>query len=57
MTSDRFCNKGDDVRTIAYLFMIIILILLVSVTFAVLGKGEYQPPKGDQGNVSRVLTL
>lgn len=37
---------------IAYLFMIGILILLIAVTFGVLGKGEYQPPKDDQGYVS-----
>ena len=37
---------------IAYLFMIAILILLITVTFGVLGKGEYQPPKEDQGHAS-----
>jgi hypothetical protein len=30
---------------IAYLFMITILVVLIAVTFGVLGKGEYQPPK------------
>lgn len=34
---------------IAYMFMIAVLILLIAVTFGVLGKGEYQPPKNDQG--------
>ena len=34
---------------IAYLFMIAILILLIAVTFGVLGKGEYQPPSGKGG--------
>ncbi len=29
---------------IAYVFMIGMLILLLTVVFAVLGKGEYQPP-------------
>ncbi len=37
---------------IAYLFMVAILILLIAVTFAVLGKGEYQPPEQSQGSVS-----
>jgi hypothetical protein len=47
------CDEGDGVRErIAYLFMISILILLIAVTFGVLGKGEYQPPKDDQGYVS-----
>ncbi len=36
---------------IAYLFMISILILLIAVTFGVLGKGEYQPPENEQGYV------
>ncbi len=36
---------------IAYVFMITILILLVAVTFGILGKGEYQPPKKDEGSV------
>ena len=48
------CDEGDGVRErIAYLFMISILILLIAVTFGVLGKGEYQPPKNDQGYVSQ----
>ena len=33
---------------IAYLFMISVLILLIAVTFAVLGKGEYQPPAPEE---------
>jgi len=48
------CDEGDGVRErIAYLFMISILILLIAVTFGVLGKGEYQPPKEkqDKGDV------
>jgi hypothetical protein len=45
MALDRVCNKGDDMRErIAYLLMIGIMILLIAVVFAVLGKGEYQPP-------------
>jgi hypothetical protein len=34
---------------IAYLFMICILILLIAITFGVLGKGEYQPPEPNKG--------
>jgi hypothetical protein len=50
------CDEGVGVRErIAYLFMISILILLIAVTFGVLGKGEYQPPKKDQGYVSQPL--
>lgn len=33
---------------IAYLFMITILVVLIAVTFGVLGKGEYQPPKEEK---------
>jgi hypothetical protein len=33
---------------IAYLFMITILVVLIAVTFGVLGKGEYQPPKEEE---------
>jgi hypothetical protein len=40
-------------ENIAYLFLIAVLILLIAVTFGVLGKGEYQPPEEDQGYVSR----
>ena len=42
---------------IAYLFMITILVVLIAVTFGVLGKGEYQPPKEEEpkGSVTRVL--
>jgi hypothetical protein len=40
-------------ENIAYLFLIVVLILLIAVTFGVLGKGEYQPPEEDQGYVSR----
>ena len=56
MASYEACDEGDGVRErIAYLFMISILILLIAVTFGVLGKGEYQPPKKDQGYVSQPL--
>jgi hypothetical protein len=56
MLSDESCNKGDDVRErIAYLFMIGILILLITVVFAVLGKGEYQPPPVEEQEKASVL--
>ncbi len=32
---------------IAYFFMIGVLIMLIAVTFGVLGKGHYQPPKAE----------
>jgi hypothetical protein len=44
---------------IAYLFMITILVVLIAITFGVLGKGEYQPPKEEdqpaKGSVYIVL--
>ena len=42
---------------IAYLFMITILVVLIAVTFGVLGKGEYQPPKEEEpkGSAPSVL--
>jgi hypothetical protein len=46
-------DEGDVVRErIAYLFLIGILIMLIAITFGVLGKGEYQPPEKEQGFVS-----
>jgi len=50
-------NEGDDVRErVAYLFMIGMLIVLIAVVFAVLGKGEYQPPPAkEQGSVLGLL--
>ena len=46
-------NKGGDVRErIAYLFMVTVLIMLLALTFAVLGKGEYKaPPPEEQAPV------
>ena len=32
---------------VAYLFMIGVLIMLLAITFGVLGKGHYQPPKAE----------
>ncbi len=49
MTSEGTFEEGDGVRErIAYMFMVGILILLIAVTFGVLGKGEYQPPKKEE---------
>jgi len=43
---------------VAYLFMIAMLIVLIAVVFAVLGKGEYQPPAPkEQGAISDVLSV
>ena len=43
---------------VAYLFMIGILIFLIAVVFAVLGKGEYRPPPPkEQGYVSQVVLV
>ena len=51
MTNGRTFDKGDGVRErIAYLFMVGVLIMLIAVTFGVLGKGHYQPPGHDQGS-------
>ena len=52
-------NEGDDVRErVAYLFMIAMLIVLIAVVFAVLGKGEYQPPAPkEQGAILDVLSV
>jgi hypothetical protein len=48
MQFSRTLYKGDGVRErIAYLFMIGVLIMLIAVTFGVLGKGHYQPPKAE----------
>jgi len=58
MASYEACDEGDGVRErIAYLFMISILILLIAVTFGVLGKGHYQPPKegGEHGSIPHGL--
>ena len=42
---------------IAYLFMITILVVLIAVTFGVLGKGEYQPPKEEEQKASTSVVL
>ena len=57
MTFGGTLNEGDGVRErVAYLLMIVMLILLATVVFAVLGKGEYAPPPPqEQGSVSSVL--
>jgi hypothetical protein len=56
MAPDKICNKGDDMRErMAYLLMVCVMILLIAVVFAVLGKGEYQPPS-PKGQGSAILT-
>ncbi len=55
MALGEICNKGDNVRErLAYLFMITVLIVLMALTFGVLGKGEYKTPgpPEEQGYVS-----
>ena len=50
MVQSRIFDEGDGVRErIAYLFMIGVLIMLIAITFGVLGKGEYQPPEEEKG--------
>lgn len=52
-------NKEDKVRErLAYLILIGMMILLTTVMFAVLGKGEYQPPtveEQEKGSISHGL--
>lgn len=50
-------NKENDMRErLAYLIMIGMLLVLITFVFAVVGKGEYQPPppekQENQGSVS-----
>ncbi len=42
---------------IAYLFLVGVLVMLMAITFGVLGKGHYQPPKegGEHGSTPHVL--
>jgi hypothetical protein len=42
---------------IAYLFLVGVLVMLMAITFGVLGKGHYQPPKegGEHGSIPYVL--
>ena len=42
---------------LAYLFMITILVVLIAVTFGVLGKGEYQPPKEEEPKASASIVV
>ncbi len=58
MTLEGKRDEGDRVRErIAYLFMITILVVLIAVTFGVLGKGEYQPPKKEEPKASTPIVL
>lgn len=53
MARGKTFDEGDGVRErIAYLFLIVILIMLIAITFGVLGKGDYQPPDKEQGYAS-----
>jgi hypothetical protein len=42
---------------IAYLFLVGVLVMLMAITFGVLGKGHYQPPKegGEHGSIPHGL--
>jgi hypothetical protein len=51
------CNKGDGVERVAYLLMIGILIMLITVVFAVLGKGEYRPPPPEEQGLAPQYVL
>ena len=37
---------------VSVVILAVVMIMLLAVVFAVLGKGEYQPPEEDQGYVS-----
>ena len=58
MALSEICNKGDNMERVAYLIMIGMMILLIAVVFAVLGKGEYKPPPPkEQGNAAQSILL
>jgi len=43
---------------IAYLFLVGVLVMLMAITFGVLGKGHYKPPPQDQGyTVAQEMSL
>ncbi|QYJ14476.1 hypothetical protein Rxycam_00272 [Rubrobacter xylanophilus DSM 9941] len=43
---------------LAYGILVAILILLFAMTFAVLGKGEYEPsPEGEHHSSAQIVTL
>jgi hypothetical protein len=52
MAQRRASRRGDRVRErVAFAIMVAILVFLFALTFAVLGKGEYEPsvPSGGEG--------
>ena len=57
MGVDKGRNEGDAVERISVIILVVVMIMLFAVVFAVLGKGEYQPPSPkEQGSVSSVLS-
>jgi hypothetical protein len=52
-------NEGDRVARISLVILVAVMIMLFAVVFAVLGKGEYQPPppegEEEHGVISSVL--
>ncbi len=47
--------EGEQVRSASLIVMIAIMILLFAVVFAVLGRGEYQPPSPEEhGSISQL---
>jgi hypothetical protein len=55
---DKGRNEGDAVERISVIILVVVMIMLFAVVFAVLGKGEYQPPppEGEEhASISSVL--
>ncbi len=42
---------------VTLIIMVGVMIVLIAVVFAVLGKGEYKPPPQDQGYVAQEMLL
>ena len=42
-------------RSASLIIMIAVMILLFAVVFAILGKGEYQPPAPEESSISQVV--
>lgn len=54
MDKDR--NEGDgNLPRISLIILVAVMIMLFAVVFAVLGKGEYQPPPPEEQGSSIVL--
>ena len=50
-------NEGDRMARISLIILVAVMIMLFAVVFAVLGKGEYQPPspEGEEhGSISAI---